>query len=81
MNYIHKVYVEFHISLGLIFGQTIDDNFESSHVQNRALCGFGDYAEAYKTYLQKNSWTHSDIRYLPYLLMVNSFFPFMYSHV
>ena len=62
-------------------GQNVDDNFESSHVQHRALCGVGYYVEAYKTYLQKSSWTHSEIRYLPYFLMIKYVSPFMYSHV
>ena len=62
-------------------GQTVDDSFESGHVQHRVLYGVGDYVETYKTYLQKNAWTHYEIHYLPYLLMVNSIFPFMYSHL
>ena len=72
MNYIHKGYVQFHTSLGLILGQTVDDKFESSHVQHRDLCGFGDYAEAYKTYLQKNSWTHLDFLGLQHIVMIKN---------
>ena len=56
-----------------ILGQTMNCNVEASRVHHSNLCGVGCSVGAHEKYLQKKSWTHSEIQYLPSLLMINFF--------
>ena len=79
MHYMHKGCAILYTPLGLIFDQTINDNFKASHVNSRDMCTVGYYVEAYETCLQNKLWTHYEVQYLPFFAE-NKLFCSIYLH-
>ena len=61
VNVLHKL----HTFPVLVLVHNVSDNAKSSHLHHGDLCIVGDYLEAYEIYLQKSSWTHSEVQNIP----------------
>ena len=79
-HYMHKGCAYLKNSLRLILDKNVNDNIKEGHVHIRDLYRVGYSMEAYEVCLKKNPRTNYYIKYLPFLLMINSVVTFILSN-